>query len=206
MTETTKQNLAILIITILLAASVLIAINYLRPNIKKAKSLELDIKSTQKKIALLQDYKAKAEALVNNYTQLGDQINKINLALPTNPNAAQVIASLNAISQSHHILLTNLSFQEGKDKNVSYLGIKTSFTTSYDNFKQWLADIEKEIRIIDIQKATIKFTSLPSSSHSRRHSHSHITSSPLSIAVNLRCYYLPLSVLNAKGHNTSGNK
>lgn len=192
MTETAKQNLSILIITLLLAASLYVFFNYLQPAIHTEKDLELKIKETQKKIELLQEYKAKAEALAKDYNQLGEQINKINLALPTDPETAQVLASLNAISRSHNISLKNLSFQEGKEKDISYLEVKTSFITSYDNYKNWLENMEKEIRVTDVQKVSMKLASLPKvTSHSRRRSHSRITSFPLEINITLRCYYEP---------------
>jgi|GEM_PF-1063690 len=197
MTETAKQNLSILVITLLLAASLYIFFDYLRPAIAQEKNLELKIKETQKKIELLQEYKAKAAALVRDYNQLGEQVDKINLALPTDAETAQVLASLSAISRNNNIALKNLSFQKGKKGNLSYLDVKTSFTTSYDNYKKWLEDIEKEIRITDVQKVSMKLASLPkiSSRSRRRRSRSRITSFPLDISITLRCYYEPITAV-----------
>ncbi len=186
MTETAKQNLSILIITLLLAGSLFLFFNYIKPGIKDKKDLELNIKEEQRKIELLQEYKAKADSLVQKYNEMGEDVNKINLALPSKAETAQVLATLNAISGKNKISFDSLSFQEGKSKDLPYLEIKTSFTTTYDNFKKWLDDIEKDIRITDIRKVDLQFI-FPSSSTSG--SKSTATSS-LKINVVLRYYYL----------------
>ena len=201
MNETTKQNLAILAITLLLAGAIFIFFNYLSPAIQDSKQLKLSIKNTQDKIQLLQDYQSKAEALAKNYATQGDSISKINLALPDQPNTAQVLASLNAIAQTHKITIGSLSFQEGKEKDLSYLEVKTSFTTTYDNFKAWLEDVEKEIRLTDVRKVNIK---LSSNILSSKKSHHRITSFPLDISLTLRSYYLsPLDLNKSKSSNNS---
>ena len=198
MNETTKQNLAILAITLLLAGAIFIFFNYLNPAIKQSKQLKADIQETKDKIKLLKDYQAKAESLAQNYNTQGGNIGKINLALPDQPNTAQVLASLTAIARNHNIALSNLSFQEGENKNLSYLDVKTSFTTDYNNLKNWLEDIEKEIRLTDVEKVSIKLS--PTLPTSKKHHH-RITNFPLDISLTLRTYYLSPSNLN-KANNT----
>jgi len=186
MTETTKQNLSILVITLLLAGSLFLFFNYVKPGIAEKKDLELQIKEEQKKIELLQKYKAKADSLIQKYNEMGEDIDKINLALPSKAETARVVATLNAISEKNKISFNSLSFQEGVDKELPYLEVKTSFTTTYDNFKKWLNDIEKDIRITDIRKVGLQFI-VPSSSRSRSKS-----TTPLSLKIDvvLRYYYL----------------
>ena len=192
MNETTKQNLAILVITLLLAGAIFIFFNYLNPGIKQYKQLKADTKETQAKIELLKDYQAKAAALAKNYDTEEPNIDKINLSLPSKPNTAQELASLTAIAKNHDLVFNNLSFQEGKDKKSSYLDIKISFTTDYDNFKSWVEDVEKEIRITDIRKVNMKLAPIVLSSKK----HHRITDFPLNISITLRSYYLSSANLN----------
>lgn len=156
MTETSKQNLSILLITLLIAAIVFSLTHFIRPSFERTKELRLKIKETEEKIILLQKYKAKSESLIQSYLNLGDQITNVNLALPDNPQTAQVLAFLDTISKDAGIFLTNLTFREGTQNNRDYLEIKMSFSTTYEKFKKWLAEVEKELRLIDLTKANIK--------------------------------------------------
>jgi Tfp pilus assembly protein PilO len=166
MTETTKQNLSIIIITILIAASVYVFINFIRPEMEQRKDLAAKITEAQEKIKILEDYKVKFDLLTQNYQNLGDKIEMINQALPNEPQTAQVLATLDAISKKTGLPLNSLNFNtQTKDnyEKLNILGIKTDFNASYDTFKVWLGEIEKELRLFDLNKINIKVVSSPSS-------------------------------------------
>jgi len=166
MTETTKQNLSIIIITILIAASVYVFINFIRPEMEQRKDLAAKITEAQGKIKILEDYKIKFDLLTQNYQNLGDKIEMINQALPNEPQTAQVLATLDAISKKTGLPLNSLNFNtQTKDnyEKLNILGIKTDFNASYDTFKVWLGEIEKELRLFDLNKINIKVVSSPSS-------------------------------------------
>jgi len=156
MTETTKQNFSILSITLLIAATFFLLIRFINPSFNRMKELASKIKETEEKIILLHEYKAKSESLIQSYLNLGDQIGDINLALPDNPQTAQVLATLDVISKNAGISLTTLTFQESAKDGENYLEIKTSFSATYENFKKWLDQVEKELRIMDLTKVNIK--------------------------------------------------
>jgi len=100
MTETTKQNLSILLITLLLVGTIFLFARFIKPSFDNTKELMLEIKKTEESIQLLQEYKAKSESLIQSYLNLGDQVESINLALPDNPQTAQVLATLDMISKN----------------------------------------------------------------------------------------------------------
>ncbi|MDD5760756.1 MAG: type 4a pilus biogenesis protein PilO [Candidatus Pacebacteria bacterium] len=163
MTETSKQNLAILFITLMLAATIFLFARFLQPAINQAKELSAKIKEEQEKIRLLQDYKTKSELLVQTYANLGEQVNDVHLALPDDPQAAQVLAILDAISKKTNIYFSNLTFTEGSQEGQNYLEIKTVFFANYEDFKKWIAEIEKELRLIDLTRISIKQSDSPKS-------------------------------------------
>jgi len=166
MRETTKQNLSIIIITILIAASVYVFINFIRPEMEQRKDLVAKITEAQEKIKILEDYKVKFDLLSQNYQNLGDKIEMINQALPSEPQTAQVLATLDALSKKTGLPLNSLNFNtQTKDnyEKLNILGIKTDFNASYDTFKVWLGEIEKELRLFDLNKINIKVVSSPSS-------------------------------------------
>ena len=156
MTETTKQNLSILLITLLIAGTIFLFARFIKPSFDETKEFSLKIKETKESIALLQEYKAKSESLIQSYLNLGDQVDNINLALPDNAQTAQVLATLDAISKNAGISLSTLTFGEFTKDDQSYLEIKTRFSATYDDFKKWIEEIEKELRIIDLTKSNIK--------------------------------------------------
>lgn len=162
MTETTKQNLSILTITILIVASVYVFINFIRPGMEQRKDLMNKINETQEKITMLKDYKIKFDLLTQNYLNLGDKIEMIDQALPNDSQTAQVLATLDAISKKTSLPLNGLNFNTQKKDNYDILEIKTDFNVSYDTFKVWIGEIEKELRLFDLNKINIKAISLPS--------------------------------------------
>jgi len=163
MTETTKQNLSILTITILIAASVYIFINFIRPEMEQRKDLIAKINEAQEKIKILKDYQEKFNVLTQNYHDLGDKIEMINQALPNESQTAQVLATLDAISKKTSLPLNSLNFNTQTKDNYNVLEIKTEFNASYNTFKVWVGEIEKELRLIDLNKINIKVVSSPSS-------------------------------------------
>lgn len=156
MTETSKQNLAILAITFLLAAIVFLFASFIQPGINRSKELSLDIKEEKEKILLLQEYKAKSESLIQSYQSLGDQVNDIHVALPDDPQTAQVLAILDVIAKNTGISFSGLSFTEGIKDDQNYLEIRVRFSSNYENFKNWLNEIEKELRLMDLTRISIK--------------------------------------------------
>jgi Tfp pilus assembly protein PilO len=189
MTETTKQNLSILTITILIAVSVYVFINFIRPEMEQRKDLVNKINETQEKITMLKDYQAKFNLLIQNYQNLGDKIEMINQALPNEPQTAQVLATLDAISKTTGLPLNSLNFNtQTKDnyEKLNLLGIKTDFNASYDTFKVWLGEIEKELRLTNLNKINIKVVSSPSSLGKKTKTKS---SSILQFSLDLLTYY-----------------
>ncbi len=156
MTETTKQNLSILFITLLVAGTIFLFAHFIKNSFDETKELTLKIKEERENIVLLQEYKAKSESLIQNYLNLGDQVDSINLALPDNAQTAQVLATLDMISKNTGISLSSLTFREFTKNDQDYLEIKTSFSATYDDFKKWIEEIEKELRLIDLTKSSIK--------------------------------------------------
>ncbi|MGC8651128.1 MAG: type 4a pilus biogenesis protein PilO [Minisyncoccia bacterium] len=189
MTETTKQNMSILAITILIAASVYIFINFIKPEIQTRKELVAQILEEQDKIKILNDYQNKFNILTQNYQNLGNKIDMINQAIPTDSQTAQVLATLDAISKKTNLSLTSLNFSTQTGSNNSYdtLDIKTDFSTDYNTFKNWLSEIEKELRLFDINHITIKSVIIPITTPARRTARTN--QSVLQFSLDLLTYY-----------------
>lgn len=155
MRETTKQNFSIFLITLLLGAIIYIFITYLKPALDDTKKINKEIAEIKKENEFLQEYQKKAEELVRNYSSLADQIGNIELAIPSHSQTAQILATLDNISRNNGIVLNFLSFDENVVENIGYVTIQTSFTSTYPNIKFWLKELEKELRLMDIEQISI---------------------------------------------------
>lgn len=156
MTETTKQNLSILLITLLAAATIFLLARFIKPSFDRTKELTFKIKEAEEKIILLQEYKAKSESLIQSYLNLGDEVTNINLALPDDSQTAQVLAFLDVIAKNTGISFSDLTFLESAKDGQDYLEIRVRFSATYEDFKKWLEAVEKELRLMDLTKINIK--------------------------------------------------
>jgi len=192
MKETTKQNISILIITLLIGASAFLFIKMIRPALSEEKELKTKVKEAEEKIVLLKEYKVKSDVLIDNYSKLGDQIANINFALPDNPETAEVLAILDVISKKLGITLNTIVFKEGIEKEMNFLEIRTSFSASYDDFKQWAGEIEKELRLMDFLNTEVKFADISqqvSSSSAKKKTTKTLPSPVLEYNITLWTYY-----------------
>ena len=188
MRETTKQNLSILAITLLLVVSAYIFLNFIKPGLAQRKELLVQIQEAQAKIQMLKDYQAKFNNLAQNYQNLGAEIEMINQALPQEAQTAQILATLDAISKQTGISLNNLSFTIQAGENYNTVNIKTDFNATYTAFKAWLNEIEKELRLFDLEKVNIKASVAPSLTSSKKTT-TKAASSLLQFSVDLVTYY-----------------
>ena len=192
MKETTKQNISILIITLLIGASAFLFIKMIRPALSEEKELKTKVKEAEEKIVLLKEYKVKSDVLIDNYSKLGDQIANINFALPDKPETAEVLAILDVISKKLGITLNTIVFKEGIEKEMNFLEIRTSFSASYDDFKQWAGEIEKELRLMDFLNTEVKFADISqqvSSSSAKKKTTKTLPSPVLEYNITLWTYY-----------------
>ncbi|MGB9726749.1 MAG: type 4a pilus biogenesis protein PilO [Minisyncoccia bacterium] len=156
MRETTKQNLAILFITLFLGGSLYLFVSYINPLIVRSKKLKKEIEEEKLKIIKIEEYRKKSEELIKTYLNLGEEVKKIDLALPKDPQSAQIIAVLDKIFKDNSITINNISFSEGSKNEYKYLEVKLSFIATYEGFKNISQEIEKELRLLDIDKVSIK--------------------------------------------------
>jgi len=173
MKESSKQSLAILAITVFLSGSLFIFFNVIKPGLSKVKGIIAERQNQEENIKVLEGYKAKSDAIIQRYAEIASQIATINMTLPTEPRPAELLSILDAIARTKGVNLTNVVFKEIKpvvkettvaldqegvtstkainlgSMKPSILQVNLSFVTSYENFKAFLIEIEKERRLMD---------------------------------------------------------
>jgi Tfp pilus assembly protein PilO len=157
MKETSKQNIAILLITLLIIGVVFIYLNFIRPSLETIKNNQKLILETKEKIRILTDYKNKAEQLMNYYSNLVNQINNINLALPDAPQTDQILAIIDDLAQKNKLSIQRINFEEsiGEDE-LGRVEVKMDFIGFYEDLKNFLKEAEKELRLSDLKSLSLK--------------------------------------------------
>lgn len=196
MKETTKQNLAILFITLLLGGSLYLFISYINPLIIRNKELKKEIEEEKLKITKIQEYRKKSEELIKTYLNLGEEINKIDMALPKEAQSAQIIAVLDKIFKDNNVIINSISFNESSKNEYKYLEVKISFAATYERFKIISQEIEKELRLMDIDKVSIKTLSTgavitPTTKPKKTTKTTQPFSPTLDFNLSILTYYLP---------------
>ena len=156
MRETTKQNLSILFITILFGGTIFFFMNYTKTEIDTLRQTLISIEESKQKLQLLEGYKEKFKLLLNAYESSRQQVDLINNAIPDNSQTAQIIALLNAINQKAGVKTGFINFSEQTNDNYGIININTNFVASYEGLKNWLEEIEKELRLLDLEQISIK--------------------------------------------------
>lgn len=105
--------------------------------------------------------------LVSKYNAFDqNNISKLGVMLPGNPQNVQLILELNAAASQYGMVLQNVKIDTstdaqsgqprvaGQNADVGNLTITFSVSGPYNGFTNFIKTIEKSLRIIDIQKAT----------------------------------------------------
>lgn len=169
MRESSKQVLAIIAITILLVGSLFVYLKMVSPAYNQFKEEEIKRQEKEEQIKLLNQYKNKFENLVSRYESLGSNLEAINSALPITSEPASILASLDAMAKKNGLTIDSLTFKniEPSSKSASSetstlvnspytLEITSNLFGSYDSFKNFIKDLETEIRLMDINALKFK--------------------------------------------------
>ena len=154
---------------ILISGSLLIGLFYLRPQWQQFGALRQEAEN-------LRNISAELDELIQNRDALTKIVNtvpktdlgKIDLALPSGPRSAEFLTLLEALAQKNRVALKQVNLTEpslearGQPRpggTVSMPGANTfrelpttlNASGSYESFKSFLKDLERNLRIIDVE-------------------------------------------------------
>lgn len=175
MKETTKQTLSIITITLLLAASIFTFMKVVWPKFQTYQDIQKEIREKDDLIGEIQKYSDLANSLYSTYSGFGNEISKIQKALPTSPNLADVLATLDILAKNAQLELASISFRELESANAatSTSGATSARTSvaantnkvtpykiieinidinnaSYPAIQTFLGEVESELRLMDV--------------------------------------------------------
>ena len=155
----------ILIILLLLFGSYFLLLNPKIDQIRRDREVELKNKINQ--LASRESYLVDLKALTSSYKKLSDtELRRINLILPSEEDFPNIFTQLEALVEDNGIFLQAMDIskvvvelkEESKlPKNIRRLNISLSLSGGdYNTFRNFLADIEFNIRTFDI--TSLSFT------------------------------------------------
>jgi Tfp pilus assembly protein PilO len=108
----------------------------------------------------------KRQALVDKQGKINpDNLVKLEKLLPDNIDNIRLVIDMNQIAKNHNLTLKNLKLDTGIKANPNKLGVDTSkhgtvglsfsVSSSYDNFQNFLADLEKSLRLVEITDLSV---------------------------------------------------
>jgi Tfp pilus assembly protein PilO len=160
---------------ILIIISIGIFFGYVDPNYRGT-----DLGNGKKSITSLQIEDAEYKKALSNTTKIRDQrkalvdknaamdpvaLAKLEKLLPDNIDNIKLVINMNQIAQNRTLTLKNIKLdtsvksdtnQLGKD-NSKYgtVGLSFTVTSSYDNFQNFLNDLEKSLRLVEITDLSV---------------------------------------------------
>jgi Tfp pilus assembly protein PilO len=175
MKYTTKRNISLVIVIILVGAALSVFFGLDWPAFKKIG--ELNGKMSQEKEQYEEQYEAVqiAKSIINQYKSLSNVSQTISLSIPRDAEVQNVLAQINKISIQAGLTTQSLNFEnvtvaqpkkEVLVKNNQITRVDVSLLGSYDSFKTWLSAIESNIRLMDVQ--SISFSGIATSDTSNK--------------------------------------
>jgi len=108
----------------------------------------------------------KRQALVDKQGKINpDNLVKLEKLLPDNIDNIRLVIDMNQIAKNHNLTLKNLKLDTDIKANPNKLGVDTSkhgtvglsfsVSSSYDNFQNFLADLERSLRLVEITDLSV---------------------------------------------------
>jgi len=204
MRENTKQTLAVTIITLCLAVSIFLFLRVISPERDQLKETMSDIKSAEADKSELEKYKVLAEKLASESAQMETQINDIKAVLPSSPETAEILATLDVLAKQNGLVLDKIDFTFGNAERQNssqtttdlpaLINAQLTLRGNYLNFKTFLQEVEKEKRLLNlfglvINNKTVAATSIVVANNKPKVVTNSNSSTVLEYQVSLTAYY-----------------
>lgn len=153
----------------LLVGAVGLFFGYTYKKYDQIKTLRADVSELKKDLTQSLDILSKREDLKKRYAAFKqDDLDKLNSLLPDYVDNIKLVMDMNSIAKRYGISLKAIKVDEEKqDKTLTAgslknpygsIGIAFKVTSTYENFVQFLRDLEKSLRIVDVTALSFKST------------------------------------------------
>ncbi len=159
-----KNSTAIILILI----SVGLFYTFIIPEYSKVQALRAEASGYNDIIGSVSDLSKKRDELLLKYNAIPKiQLDNLTKILPDNVNVVELALNLDTIASKYGISIKNVKTVDDKAdggatvvKTVTASGLQKvritfNFTTTYANYRKFLADLEQSLRIIEVRNVTL---------------------------------------------------
>ncbi|HPR91190.1 MAG TPA: type 4a pilus biogenesis protein PilO [Candidatus Paceibacterota bacterium] len=174
MRENTKQTLAVTVITLCLAVSVFLFLRVISPERDQLQTTMSDIKLAEADKSELEKYKVLADKLASESVQMENQISDIKAVLPSTPQTAEILATLDILAKQNGLVLDKIDFtfsnaeRQNSEQTANDLpalvNAQLTLRGNYLGFKTFLQEIEREKRLLNLFSLIINNKTLAATS------------------------------------------
>lgn len=159
--------------TILIVISLGVFFSYINPNYRGTNDTKPSVQILQKEYQQYDEalnnsnaLREKRESLIKKKNDISaDQLNQLEELLPDNIDNIKLVINIKNIAQNHNLILKNIKLGTNTltdpnklgSENTKYGNISLSFSvnSSYDTFQNFLRDLEKSLRLVDITELSV---------------------------------------------------
>lgn len=124
----------------------------------------IQIQENKDTLVEIDNYKKLANELTQKYQTIGGDFAKIRMALPSDPEFAGIIGSLDSIARMSNVNIAGMTFREVESApktepgtaDYSVVEINLAATGTYEELKTFFEETEKELRLMDVTSISFK--------------------------------------------------
>jgi Tfp pilus assembly protein PilO len=161
---------------ILIVGAIGLFFTYTKPNYAGVTALTTEIASYDKALNEAREFEALKNDLLEEYNTFNpDELARLERLIPLNVDNVRLIIEIDSVAATHGLTVSDIAFEgetdeegaEGeeasgdtalplRDQAREYQSVLMTFSVdaSYEDFKSFMSDLEKSLRLVDIQSIT----------------------------------------------------
>jgi Tfp pilus assembly protein PilO len=155
--------------TFLIVVSIALFFSFTDPTYKDVKVLSAENAQFDEALVRARELQSVRDELLSRYnTFTTENLDRVEKILPDNVDNVRLILDLDGIASQYGIVIRDLSIPNNRggsdvvgeavviESSLGKIELNFNFTSSYEDFKKFLNDLEQSLRIVDIKKISIK--------------------------------------------------
>jgi len=156
--------------TSLIIIAAVLFFTFTNPRYEEVKILVAENKQFDEALLRSKELQFVRDELLNKYNMIStEDLEKIKKLLPDNVDNIRLILDLDGIASTYGLLIRNVSISDGSSNegtrggaqsvqisnDLDQIQLQFNVTSSYENFKNFMRDLEQSLRIVDLKTLTV---------------------------------------------------
>jgi len=150
----------------LIVIAVIVFFSFIDPVYKEIKDLRVESRQFDDALLNSKELQSTRDSLLSRYnTFSSEDLNRAEKFLPDNVDNVRLILDLDSIASTYGILIKNVSIDQKEkevgetieiNKKIDEIELSFSITAPYDDFKDFMRDLEQSLRVVDIKELSFQ--------------------------------------------------